>query len=168
MRLLLILPLLMLHCCSCKSKVTSHKAEAGNVTLPVIIVDTGSYTWEGNYAALMQMQQQKQYRVEGLPLCDDSKGKFLDNGKLDKYGYYTPYAYQHTEGADSLRVAFEFITNCCLNFTGDIDRKGDTLVLTYFLKEGSGSACDCSCDYRMTYVVKKQAASNSVVRIRKG
>jgi len=87
MRILLILPLLVL-IYSCKSKATSHKPETGSAIHPAdtIIVDTNTYTWDDNYAALKQQRQQKQYRVEDLPLCDDSKGKFLDDAKLNKYG----------------------------------------------------------------------------------
>jgi hypothetical protein len=169
MRVLLILPILVL-AYSCKSKSTRQNASTISSinSSDTVIVDTSSYTWKGNFKTLGQQRLQKGYSVVGLPLCDDSKGKFLDDAKLEKYGYYTPYDVQKTEMADSLKVTFDFIANCCLNFTGDINSKGDTLSLTYFIKEGNGGACDCSCDYRMIYVVKKQTTAFRVIKIRRG
>jgi len=90
-------------------------------------------------------------------LCDDEHGKFLDVEKLKKYGQHRPYDIKQKNKQDSLIVTFDVIADCCMDFTGGVQIKKDTLVLEYQPpNDSSANGCDCSCDYRMIYRINKK------------
>ena len=91
-----------------------------------------------------------------FPLCDDSRGIFLDLKKLTKYGKYNPYDTVEVIKKDSVTISFDFITDCCLTFSGDADLRQDTLFLKYGFSSDTMNPCDCYCDYRMTYILDKK------------
>jgi hypothetical protein len=89
------------------------------------------------------------------PLCDDSRGVFLDRNKLTKHGRLNPYDTVQVVNKDSVTISFDFITDCCRDFSGDVDLRQDTLFLKYGPSSNDTTRCDCYCDYRMTYRLEK-------------
>jgi hypothetical protein len=97
--------------------------------------------------------KKKWYNVSCIPLCDDSKGIFLDLKELTKHGRYKPYNTTQTINKDSAIVSFDFIDDCCMEFSGDITVTNDTLMLYFF--QTNIICCDCYCDYRISYHINK-------------
>jgi hypothetical protein len=89
-------------------------------------------------------------QVTFTPLCDDQKGIFLDPAKKAKYGR-DPYNLKSSIFHDTALLSFEFISDCCRQFSGDSKVENDTVTLYYF--NIGRNVCDCYCDYRMTYRV---------------
>lgn len=71
-------------------------------------------------------------------------GGFPDTGELDKYKKGDYFYISKQIIGDSTQIKFSFIENCCHNFLGNIERKQDTLKLTYNHQKG-GMSCTCSC-----------------------
>jgi hypothetical protein len=66
-----------------------------------------------------------------------------------------PYDTIQVVNKDSVTISFDFITDCCRNFSGDVDLRQDTLFLKYGPSNDS-TRCDCYCDYRMTHSIYKK------------
>jgi hypothetical protein len=94
--------------------------------------------------------------TKSYSLCDDSKGIFSDLNKLTKYGRLNPYDTVQMVNGDSIIISFDFITDCCRDFSGDVDLRGDTLLLKYSPSINDTTICDCFCDYRMIYRLDKR------------
>jgi hypothetical protein len=88
-------------------------------------------------------------------LCDEEKGKFLSREKIKKHHTYNPYDTTQTISKDSIKVSFDFITNCCMDFSGKANIRFDTLTLEYGIAHDSVPRCDCLCDYRMIYQISR-------------
>lgn len=104
------------------------------------------------------------FNAKCIHLCDDEKGLFLDQRKFMKYGYWNPYDTVQTSKGDTTMIAFDFIADCCLDFSGHAVVFKDTLVLSYGLAD-TLAGCDCSCDYRMVYSLNNRAENWSAVKI---
>jgi hypothetical protein len=99
-------------------------------------------------------------------LCDDEKGKFLDIEKLKKYRKWRPYDTVQNVRKDSIFISFDFITDCCLDFSGSVEITQDTLKLLYgYPPADTLGPCDCYCDYRMIYKIKNDNLSWSTLKI---
>ena len=99
-------------------------------------------------------------------LCDEEKGKFLDFEKLKKYKKWYPYDTVQNVSKDSIFISFDFITDCCLDFSGSVDIRHDTLKLFYgYPPSDTLGPCDCYCDYRMIYRIKNSNLSWSILKI---
>jgi hypothetical protein len=94
--------------------------------------------------------------AEFYPLCDDTQEIFLDLDKLKKYGKFNPYDMVQIIDHDSVTISFDFITDCCLEFSGSAELHQDTLFLKYGFQSDSLMPCDCYCDYRMIYKIAKR------------
>jgi hypothetical protein len=95
------------------------------------------------------------FEVTCEPLCEPEKGKILTIEKVEKYGNWNPYDTIQKVSADSIKISFDFISDCCLDFEGGMTLVSDTLVLQYGFAGDTLYPCDCSCDYRMVYKMKK-------------
>lgn len=93
------------------------------------------------------------YNVRYQSLCDDSKGIFVDLKKVKKYGNYNPYDTIQKVFKDSTIISFDFISDCCIEYSGEVINRNDSLFLGYGLATDTVSPCDCYCDYRMTYYI---------------
>jgi hypothetical protein len=93
------------------------------------------------------------YSASYQSLCDDTKGLFLDLKKFRKYGKHNPYDTTQNILKDSTLISFDFISDCCLKYSGEALFRNDTLYLGYGLATEEARPCDCYCDYRMTYKI---------------
>lgn len=98
-------------------------------------------------------------------LCDDEHGILLDMDTMSKYGRYNPYHISDISSGDSTIIQFDFITDCCATFTGEVGLEKDTLYLGYYYDRDTMSLCDCYCDYRMTYRINKSDLKWSALKI---
>ena len=99
-------------------------------------------------------RKEEWYSVKYESLCDDRKGIFVDAKKVEKYGNYHPYDTAQKIINDSVLISFDFISDCCLEYSGEVIIRNDTLFLGYGLASDTLSPCDCYCDYRMNYKIK--------------
>lgn len=118
------------------------------------------------FIALLSCQHKKdiQYSVRSELLCAPEQGKFLDERKFEQYGLWHPYDTVRQVNGDSVTISFDFITECCMDFTGSVDLSHDTLKLLYHSSNDS-LGCDCYCDYRMIYKIKNKNLSWSSLKI---
>jgi hypothetical protein len=94
--------------------------------------------------------QKKTYNFVCYDKCDDSQPETLFNpDDLKKYGRRKLYKISKSVVNDSLIIRFSFIDDCCLEYIGDVDKKGDTLKLAF--KNIRYLPCDCYCDYNYQY-----------------
>lgn len=98
-------------------------------------------------------------------LCDEEHGRFFDINKMRRYKKWYPYDTIQKANGDSVAISFEFYTDCCLDFSGGIDLREDTLDLQYGLASDTLAPCDCYCDYRMIYKIKKGNLNWTTVKI---
>ncbi len=94
------------------------------------------------------------FKARCQSLCDEEKGIFLSKEKIKKH-HYNPYDTVQTSSKDSVKVSFDFIADCCMDFSGKVYIKLDTLTLEYGIANDSVSRCDCLCDYRMIYQISR-------------
>jgi len=60
---------------------------------------------------------------------------------------------------DSVIVSFDFVSDCCLTFSGRPQVKQDTLIIEYGLDRVYDEACGCWCDYNLTFRMMKNGKS---------
>lgn len=105
--------------------------------------------------ATKKVSEDKWYTASGVTLCDERKGIFLDPQKLTKYGKHVPYNYTKISSGDSVKISFDLISDCCLDYKGEAEIVKDTLILDYRLTKDTIEPCDCYCDYKIVYSVSK-------------
>ena len=110
--------------------------------------------------------KQKWVVVRYQSLCDESKEGFLDLKKLNKYGKFHSFDTIQTYTIDSTIISFDFISDCCEEFSGDATVVNDTLTLFYF--KTNDVSCDCYCDYRMTYHIDTKDRQWKGIKIKQG
>ena len=93
------------------------------------------------------------YKVSYEQLCDEMKGVFLDYKKVTKLGLHKPYDTLQVNYKDSTIISFEFISDCCMQFSGEVIHRNDTLFLGYGNASDTANPCDCYCDYKMRYKI---------------
>lgn len=106
---------------------------------------------EKGIIANIEWKKEQWYDVRFKSLCDDSKGIFLDFKKVSKYGKHNPFDTIQQKFKDSTVVSFTFISDCCLEYSGEVIIRNDTLFLGYGHTTDIIQPCDCYCDYKMTY-----------------
>ncbi len=84
---------------------------------------------------------------------------------MSKYGKYNPYHISEITHDDTTVIHFDFITDCCATFSGEVGLERDTLYLGYYFDRDTMRLCDCYCDYRMTYRVNKADLKWSAMKI---
>ncbi len=100
-----------------------------------------------------------------LQLCELPPHRVITHDDIKRNGMRKPYNYQKEENKDSLILSFEFIDDCCLKYTADTYQSQDSLFLGYYLPNDSNKVCDCWCDYRMTYRIKKDSVAWKTISI---
>jgi len=103
--------------------------------------------------SISRKSEQTWFTAKCLPLCDEEKGKMVSKEKVSKHHTYNPYDTTQVLSNDSVKISFDFIANCCLNFSGNAYVRKDTLILEY--ARDSSALCDCLCDYRMIYQISR-------------
>lgn len=64
-------------------------------------------------------------------------------------------------------VSFDFVNNCCLEFTGKWKLENEVLTLSYYPSGEVQEPCDCKCLYTMKYHFKSDDYSWYRVKVRK-
>ena len=105
------------------------------------------------------------FTAQCVELCNRKKGIPLDLEKFEKYGKYNPYDTVQDNTKDSTIISFSFISDCCLSFAGKAAASHDTLILRYGFDKDTLTPCDCYCDYRITYRIKKKGRPWSAMNI---
>jgi hypothetical protein len=93
----------------------------------------------------------KDYNFICYDKCENTVGG-VSMDTIKKYGIkrnLQPFDIKQTESKDTISVNFKFISNCCLNYLGDVLVSGDTVNLTY--KDNTFSPCDCQCIYNYEF-----------------
>jgi hypothetical protein len=91
--------------------------------------------------------QKKGFGFSCYDKCEGDVGISLE--ELRKYGRRKPFDIKKKIVNDTLRIKFKFISDCCLEYIGDVNKVEDTLKLSY--KNISYSPCDCYCYYYYEY-----------------
>jgi hypothetical protein len=96
-------------------------------------------------------QEARWYSIKFQSLCIElernvTPERGVKHGKLSAYRIR-----QDTIAMDTIRVSFDFISNCCEEFESKAEIANDTLMLSYY--KTSAETCRCLCDYRFTYSV---------------
>jgi hypothetical protein len=104
------------------------------------------------------------YSVKFQSLCEElerdvAPERTIKHGKLSAYRIR-----QDTTALDTVKVSFDFISNCCGKFESTAKIVHDTLTLSYF--KTNSETCRCLCDYRFTYSVTDTTKTWSGVKIR--
>ena len=120
------------------------------------VEETEEVVKEINYEPQFKVNTGKFFKAYCQPLCDDRKGKFLDREKMLKYESNQPYDIRQTQSEDSIYLQFDIIEDCCLDYVCNVSLKNKTIYLSYSHPNDTMYPCDCACDYRMFYVIKKQ------------
>lgn len=103
------------------------------------------------------------YSVKFQSLCEDL-GREVTPERAIKHGKLSAYRIrQDTLALDTVRVAFDFISNCCEKFEGKAEIVRDTLQLSYY--KINTETCRCLCDYRFIYSISDTTKTWSGVRI---
>ncbi len=90
--------------------------------------------------------------IKSESLCEAEK-KYPGPELIAKYGKHAAYNTTHGTTGEYRTVTFSFISDCCSRFSGTASQINDTLILRYFRL--GATACDCFCDYSITYTLKK-------------
>jgi len=105
-----------------------------------------------NAGLTIKWKKENWFTVAYQPLCDDRKGLLLDYKKFKKYGKHNPYDTIQKIIKDTTIVTFDFISDCCIEYSGEALIRDDVLYLAY----GPATPprpCDCYCNYRMIYKI---------------
>ena len=108
-------------------------------------------------------QEATWYSVKFQSLCLElernvAPERAIKHGKLSAYRIR-----QDSLAMDTIRVSFDFISNCCEKFESKAEILQDTLTLSYY--KTYSETCRCLCDYRFTYLVSDTTKRWSGVKI---
>lgn len=91
------------------------------------------------------------YSVKFQSLCDEL-GRNVTPERALKFGKLMAYLIQQDSVAsDTIRVSFDFISNCCEIFESKAEIVNETLNISYY--KTNTETCRCLCDYRFTYSI---------------
>jgi hypothetical protein len=91
------------------------------------------------------------YSVKFQSLCDELERNVTPERAL-KYGELKAYSIQQDSVAsDTIRVSFDFISNCCEKFESKAELVNETLSISYY--KINAETCRCLCDYRFIYSI---------------
>lgn len=110
------------------------------------------------------MKNANWYSVRFQSLCDELERNVTPERAL-KYGKLAAYRIQQDSVAsDTIRVSFDFISNCCEIFESKAEIVNETLNISYY--KTNAEACRCLCDYRFTYSITDSTKRWSGVNVR--
>jgi hypothetical protein len=84
--------------------------------------------------------------------------KAVKQGKLSAYRIR-----QERIALDTIRLSFDFISNCCEKFESKAEIVRDTLILSYY--KTNAEACRCLCDYRFVYSISDTTKKWSDIKV---
>ena len=92
------------------------------------------------------------YEVRTADLCKDDPTHVASLYE-NTYERYEPYNIVHRESTGYESVDFEFIAECCLEFSGEAKVEYGLLTLKFWNTKEK-RPCDCICDYKMTFAME--------------
>lgn len=105
------------------------------------------------------------YSVKFQSLCDELDRPVTPE-RSAKYGSLKGFRIrQDTVAVDTIRVSFDFISNCCETHSANAAIVNDTLNLEYY--RTSVGTCRCICDYRFTYSITDTTKRWSGIKIKR-
>ena len=105
------------------------------------------------------------YSVKFQALCEELD-RVVTPERAFKYGKMSAYRVrQDTLAADTIRVSFDFISNCCEKFESTAEIVNDTLSLSYY--KTNAETCRCVCDYRFTYSIADTTKTWSSIKVKR-
>ncbi len=130
--------------------------------------ETGSQTQSSPSTLTLGSDDHSWYTFESSELCDESKGIHVSEEMLAYRGKDVLYDTVQTDVGDSVIISFNLISDCCLEFIGEAELTGDTLIVGFGGSGGVTRICDCYCEYRMTYRIDKRDRRWSAIKIVRG
>lgn len=104
------------------------------------------------------------YSVKFQSLCEELERNVTPE-HATKYGTLKAFRIrQDSIAVDTIRVSFDFISNCCETHAATATLVNDTLHLEYYKTKGS-ETCRCLCDYRFTYSITDTTKRWSGIKI---
>ncbi len=103
------------------------------------------------------------YSVRFQSLCEElernvTPERALQHGKMTAYNIK-----QDSIAVDTIRVSFDFISNCCEKFESSAEIVNDALTISYY--KTNAETCRCLCDYRFIYSITDSTKRWSRVKI---
>lgn len=109
-------------------------------------------------------QEATWYSVKFQSLCEELERNVTPERAI-KHGNLSAYRIrQDTTVLDTIKVSFDFISNCCEEFESKAEIANDTLMLSYY--KTNAETCRCLCDYRFTFAVTDTTKRWSGVKVR--
>lgn len=102
------------------------------------------YSDNGNLSEL-------KFNVACISLCEDEEFMVNCSEVIQDNQNRIFYDKTTTKTDSSLLVTFDFVDDCCLNFTGDYIVENEILKLYFYLNDDENYRCECKCNYRMVY-----------------
>lgn len=125
----------------------------------LILLIISFFSMEGSY------QEARWYSVKFQSLCEELERDVAPE-RANKYGKLSAFRIrQNTAALDTLKVSFDFISNCCEAFESKAEIANDTLRLSYY--KTNAETCRCLCDYRFTYSITDTTKRWSGVKVRR-
>lgn len=104
------------------------------------------------------------YSVKFQSLCEELERNVTPE-RATKHGTLKAFRIrQDTVAVDTIKVSFDFISNCCETHEANAAIVNDTLNLEYYKTVSSGT-CRCICDYRFTYSITDTTKRWSGIKI---
>lgn len=91
--------------------------------------------------------QNKSFNFLCYDECEGGVG--VSGEELRKYGRRKPFDIKRKINNDTLKIKFKLISDCCLEYVGDVEKNEDTLRLSF--ENISYTPCDCYCYYYCEY-----------------
>lgn len=147
----LVLILIIAFSCSTKSVETKTKDDSDSITEQTLNWEDQEKLYKEELLKKRQdfivTMKKKNFSFNCYDKCVDGEG--VSSEELRKYGRRKPFDIKRKIDNDTLRIKFKFISDCCLEYIGDIEKKEDTLRLIY--NNISYTPCDCYCYYYYEY-----------------
>jgi len=109
-------------------------------------------------------KSQDWFTVTYIDLCKENSHEDYETNVM-KYERYAPFALHQKDSANFVCVSFDFIADCCLDFSGNAKTEKGNLKLLYWNTKKEPQ-CDCICQYRMHYVIDPKQAEWEKISIK--
>lgn len=105
------------------------------------------------------------YSVKFQSLCEELERDVVPE-RVAKHGKLSAYRIRQDTAVtrDTIKVSFDFISNCCEKFASSAEIVHDTLTISYH--KTNAETCRCICDYRFTYAITDTTKRWGGVKIR--
>lgn len=109
-------------------------------------------------AEFKENMQKKGYRFVCTKECNGN-ALFTIEGVVEDEGLHI----ETTVSEDSLFIDLRFLEACCQEFSGDVEKSGDTLKLTY--SPMGEMRCRCTCEYKYRFALPAQKYKSKYLQV---